>query len=66
MRELDSRHVDTDSGRFVLSLLWEEKRNLLYLVADTEAGEEAARIRVPADEAAYALRHPMVYLRGHL
>jgi len=65
MRELDSRLMDIDSGRFDVTLWWDAERNLLYLVA-RQRGEEQARVRIPLSEGMSALHHPVMYLRDHL
>lgn len=62
MRELDSRPMDIDSGRFEVSLWWDSERERLFLIAIADEAERA-RVRVQPDEAGAALRHPAIYLR---
>lgn len=65
MRELDSRHVDTDGGRYVATLWWDDERDRVYLAAE-RGGIEFARIRIRPRDAGAALRHPTIFLRDHI
>jgi hypothetical protein len=62
VKELDSRIVDTDKGRYSVRLLWRSTDNTLVVTASVIGGEEVATRKVPRHMASEAMRHPVVYL----
>lgn len=62
IRELDSRTVDTDRGRYDVKLLWHGNDNTLTIAASVPGGDQIVSRKIPRHLASEAMSHPVVYL----
>ena len=65
IKELDTRLVDTDHGRYDIRLYWDESRGEVMLASLSPDGDYIESVYIAADKATDAFLHPVIYLDLH-